>query len=91
MDVVPQHLVQLFSACSKSVSRSIGSLAGSCSLSELLDSRRRHEKSSSSRPSAPKRRPVRLSQAPLASCNSSFCRLHASRIKVVAGKHEPSN
>jgi hypothetical protein len=83
MGVGPHPLVQLASACSKSVSR-VRSLTGNCSLSLLLDSRRKHwhERSSSSRPSAANRRPVRFSQAALASSNSFFCRLHASLSKV---------
>ena len=87
--VAPQHRVQLSSACSNSVSLSIGSLASSFSPSELLDSRRRQDKSSASRPSAPNRRPVRCSQTVLASCSSSFCRLHASRNRFAAGKNMP--
>ena len=90
MGVVPHPLVQLASACSKSVSLSIGSFTGNCSQSLLLDSRRKHERSSSSRPSAPNRRPVRCSQTALASPNSSFCLLHASWSKVTAGKQEPA-
>jgi hypothetical protein len=72
--VVPHPFVQLANACSKSVSLSMGSLAGSCSQSLLLDSRRKHERSSSSRPSAPNRRPARCSQTALAFPSSSFCR-----------------
>ena len=92
MGVVPHPLVQLASACSKSVSLSVGSIIGSCSQSLLLDSRRKHhdENSSPSRPSAPNRGPVRFSQTALASPSSSFCRLHASLSKVTAGKQEPS-
>ena len=90
--VAPQHRVQLSSACSNSVSLSIGSLSSSFASSVPLDSMRRQEKSSSSRPSAPSRRPqqaVRCSQTVLASCNSSFCLLHASWSRVTAGKHVP--
>ncbi len=92
MGVVPHPLVQLAtaSACSKSVSLPMGAFTGNCSQSTLRDSRRKHARSSSSRPSAPSRRPVRFSQTALASANSDFCHLHASLSKVAAGKHAPS-